>query len=353
MAEKTEKASPKKLKDARKKGQVAQSQDFPAAFTYIAAISLTIGLAGFLFDQLASFMYQMLKNAPLLDVPSVAGGILKQMINIILICSLPIAGLVALLGVLVGFLIVGPNFATEVFKPDFKKFNPVENLKQKFKMKTVVELIKSILKIMGAAILIYFAVKGSVGDLVATAGLPPAASAQIFKAILLKVVIWTGIYFILIAVGDLLYQKQRFAKDMKMEKFEVKQEYKDLEGNPEIKSKRRQLAQEIAYEEGGTSSVRRAKAIVTNPHDVAVAIGYEPEKYAAPWIIAKGTDRNANAIIAVAEKYNIPIMRNVPLAHQLLDEGEVNKFIPESTYEAIGEILLYIEALKAKESELG
>lgn len=350
MAEKTEKATPKKLKDARKKGQVAQSQDFPAAFTYIAAITLTLGLAGFLSNQLGAFLYDMLKNAPLMDVPTRAPFILKQMIQIILVCSLPIAGLVAVLGTLVGFLVVGPTFAVEVFKPNFKKFNAVENLKQKFKMKTVVDLIKSILKIVGAAILIYFAVKGSVADLIATAGLPPIASAQVFKQILLKVVVWTGIYFILIAVGDLLYQKQRFAKDMKMEKFEVKQEYKDLEGNPEIKGKRRQMAQEIAYDEG-TSSIRRAKAIVTNPEDLAIAIGYDPEKYAAPWIIAKGVGRNASAIIRVAEKYNIPIMRNVPLAHELIDEGEVNKFIPEKTYEAIGDILLYIEALKAREGQ--
>ncbi len=350
LAEKTEKATPKKLRDARKKGQVAQAQDFPAAVTYISAIALTLFFADFLFDQLGSFMYQMLKVAPTIDVVTTAPYCLKEMIKIILMCSMPIAGIVALIGTLVSFLLIGPTFAVEVFKPNFKKFNPIENVKQKFKMKTVVELIKSVLKIFGAAYLIYLAVKGEVGDLVATAGMPPQAAAMIFKKILVKVIIWTGIYFLLIALADFFYQRKNFAKEMKMEKFEVKQEYKDLEGHPEVKSKRRQLAQEIAYEEG-TSSIRKARTIVTNPHDIAIAIGYEPAKYAAPWIIAKGTENKARAIILVAEKYNIPIMRNVPLAHQLLDEGEVNKFIPESTYEAIGEILLYLESLKLKENE--
>jgi type III secretion protein U len=342
MAEKTEKATPKKLKDARKKGQVSQSQDFPAAFTYITAISLVLALSGFIFDRLAAFTYQILKNAPQTDVTKTAPFYLDEMIKLILLCSLPIAGLVAIIGVLVTFLVVGPVFSVEVFKPNFKKFNPVENIKQKFKMKTVIELIKSILKIGGAAFLIYLAVKGMVGDVVATAGMPPIGGAMVFRQIITKVILWTGIFFILIAVIDLFYQKQRFSKDMKMEKFDVKQEYKDLEGNPEIKSKRRQLAQEIAYEDS-TSQIRRAKALVTNPHDIAIAIGYEPEKYAAPWILAKGTESKARAMIAVAEKYNIPIMRNVPLAHELLEEGEVNKFIPEKTYD--------IESLKLKEKQ--
>lgn len=350
MAEKTEKATPKKLRDARKKGQVAQAQDFPAAVTYIVAIALTLFFADFLYTHLGAFMYSMLKVAPTTDVVTTAPYFLKQMIYIILICSMPIAGIVALVGTLVGFLIVGPTFAVEVFKPNFKKFNPIENVKQKFKMKTVVELLKSIFKIFGAAYLIYLAIKGEIGDLVATAGMPPAGGAIIFKKILVKVIIWTGIYFILIAVIDLFYQRKNFAKEMKMEKFEVKQEYKDLEGHPEVKSKRRQLAQEIAYEEG-SSAIRKARTIVTNPHDIAVAIGYEPERYAAPWIIAKGIENKARAMILIAERYNIPVMRNVPLAHQLLEEGEVNKFIPESTYDAIGEILLYLESLKMKETE--
>lgn len=348
MAEKTEKATPKKLKDSRKKGQVAKSQDFPSAFTYIVAIGLTLWSSSFIFKYIGGFLYLTFKTAPTVNVQAMAGHYINEMIYIILITSLPIVGIVAIVGVLVSFLVIGPVFSAEVFKPEFKKFNPVENLKQKFKMRTVVELIKSILKIFGAAVLIYFAVKDTLGDLIATAGLPPIGAAIVFEKILVKVIIWTGIYFILIAIGDLVYQKHDFAKQMKMEKFEVKQEYKDTEGNPEIKGKRRQLAQEIAYDEGNRT-IRRAKAIITNPTHIAVAIGYEPKRYAAPWIIDMGIEKRAEQIIAEAQRYNVPIMRNVPLAHQLYDEGEANKFVPENTYEAIGEILLYVEALKAQE----
>jgi type III secretion protein U len=344
MGEKTEKATPKKLRDARKKGQVAKSQDFPSAMTFVAALSLTLFLSQFLFEKVATFLVACFKNAPTIELNEAAPSILKEMIQVILVASLPVAIFVSIVGILVGFLVVGPCFATEVFKPDIKKFNIVENLKQKFKMKTVIELLKSVFKIAGAALIIYLIAKRHVGEIVMTLTIPPLAGFAIFQSIVYKVVMAVGVYFIVIASADLIYQRLHFAKQMKMEKFEVKQEYKDSEGNPEIKGKRRQLAQEIAYDSGG-GNVRRAKAVVTNPHDIAVAIGYEPDKYNAPWIVDMGTDYQAAAIIRLAEKYGIPIMRNVPLAHQLLDVGEINKFIPESTYEAIGEILLYIESL--------
>lgn len=351
MAEKTEKATPKKLKDARKKGQVAKSQDFPSAITFIAAVALTLYMGGYLYDKLGGFLIELFTIAPKANLEVTAPYYLKQMLYVILEASLPIAALVAFLGIIVTFLVVGPTFAVEVFKPNFKKFNPVDNLKQKFKMKTVVELLKSVFKIFGAGVLLYFSIYHDIKDLVATVALPPAVSILIFKKIIYKVAIWVGVYFIIIAIADLMYQRYNFAKEMKMEKFEVKQEYKDTEGNPEIKGKRRQIAQEIAYDEG-TTQIRRAKAVVTNPHDISIAIGYEPEKYKAPWIIAMGTEKRAVAIIAEAEKYNIPIMRNVPLAHHLLDEGEVNHLIPESTYDAMGEVLLYVMALRAEEGTL-
>ncbi len=350
MAEKSEKATPKKLRDARKKGQVAKSQDFPSAFTFIVALATTFYFASFLFKQMGGFLLEMLKIGPFTDLSKTAPFFLKQMINIILISSLPIAGFVAIVGVIITFFVVGPTFSMEPLKPNIKKFNPVENLKQKFKMKTLIELIKSVLKIFGAALLIYLAVRHNLGDIIATVTFAPQVSALVFEKIMYKVTLWIGIYFILIGVLDLAYQRHNYSKELKMEKFEVKQEYKDTEGNPEIKNKRRQLAQEIAYDEG-TTRMRRAKAVVTNPHDVAVAIGYEPDKYSAPWIVAIGTEMRARAIIAEAEKLGIPIMRNVPLAHELLEEGEENTFVPESTYEAIGEILMYVIALRAQEGE--
>lgn len=342
MAEKSEKATPKKLRDARKKGQVAKSQDFPSAFTFIVAICLTLGFAGSIFQNLSVFFLSLTRLIPTVDMQAQIGALFTYTLQTILQASLPIAGIVAVVGVLVGFLVTGPVFSVEVFKPSFKKFNPVENIKQKFKFKTLFELLKSIMKIVGAAILIWTVVDTSLPDLIQTAALPVLQSALLFNSFLIKVVIRVGIFFIVIAIFDLVYQKRSFAKEMKMEKFEVKQEYKDTEGSPEIKGRRKQIAQEIAYEEGGPSSVKKAKALITNPTHLAVAIGYNPEKYPAPFILAKGMGPVAEQMIIIAEENHVPVMRNVPLAHELFLNGRVFDYIPAETYDAVAEILRVI-----------
>jgi type III secretion protein U len=345
MAEKTEKATPKKLRDARKKGQVAKSQDFPSAVTFIVAIALTLGLSHFIYLQLSGFLVDSFRITNIVDLKSQIGSIMNQAIKVILITTLPIAGAVAIVGVVTTFLLIGPVFSVQVFKPDIKKFNVVQNLKQKFKFKTLFELLKNLFKVGVAAYLIYRIMETAIKDIIQTAAIPLEVTALIFNALLIKVVVQVGIFFIGVAILDLVYQKMAFAKEMKMEKFEVKQEYKDTEGNPEIKGRRRHLAQEIAYDEG-PSATRRAKAVITNPTHVAVAIGYEPEKYAAPFILAKGVDLLAEAIIREATKYNIPIMRNVPLARQLFESGKVLDYIPVETYEAVAEILRLVGAVE-------
>lgn len=351
MAEKSEKATPKKLRDARKKGQVAKSQDFPSAVTFVVAVGLTLGMADIIFKQLAGFMltsFKAMNNAG--DLQVVLKNLIIESFDVILMTSLPIAGIVAIVGVITNFIIIGPVFSLEAMKPSFKKLNPVDNLKQKFKMKTVIELLKSLLKITIAAILIYLVVRLSLVEVIQTAGIPLYHTAVLYGSFLTQVVIHVGIFFLIIAVFDLVYQKHVFAKEMKMEKFEVKQEYKDTEGNPEIKGRRRHIAQEIAYEEG-PAAVRRAKAVITNPNHVAVAVGYEPKKYPAPFILAKGLDIMAEAIIKEADKWGIPIMRDVPLARTLFEMGKVSSYIPPETYEAVAEILRVIGTLDEEEKE--
>lgn len=351
MAEKTEKATPKKLRDARKKGQVAKSKDFPAAFTFIVALSTVVASGGFFYDQLAEFMVGMFKSINSnIDLEHRAGAFLEEAMMRILNTSMPIMLLVTIVGVIVNFLIIGPMFSMESMKPDIKKLNPITNLKNMVKIKTFVELIKSILKIGGAIFLIYTVVQGSLAELVQTASMPLIGSAMIFADFLLKVALRVGIFFIAIAIFDLIFQKQNFAKEMKMEKHEVKQEMKDTEGNPEIKGKRRQVAQEIAYQDGPTS-VNRAKAVVTNPVHIAVAIKYDEDEDVAPLILTMGKGIIAEKIIKYALEYEVPIMRNVELAQQLFDEGSISGYIPEDTYEAVAEILRWLAQIEETKEE--
>ncbi len=344
MAEKTEQATPKKLKDARKKGQVAKSQDFSSAFTFIVSISATLAFTSHLYDQLAGYIISSFKSISNINLQEQAPAILVEALTIIFMTSIPIAFLTTVAGLATSFIIVGPLISFEAMKPDIKKLNPISNLKNLFKMKTLFELIKSILKITGALFLIYTVVWNSIPEIINTASLSVYGIAMVFNDFLVKVLIKVGLFFLAVAIADLVYQKKNFAKEMKMEKFEVKQEYKDTEGDPHIKGKRKQAAQEIAYQEG-PSSIKRSKAIITNPVHIAVALSYSEKTEPAPRILYMGKGVMADQIVKLAVDYNIPIMRNVALAQTLFEKGSLNEYIPEETYEAVAEILRWLEGL--------
>lgn len=346
MAEKTEKATPKKLKDAKKKGQVAKAQDLPSAFTFVASVAAVLALSASIYHQMADFLTATFRSVTESDLSTLIAQLFYKANEVIFVASMPTLMIASIIGVIVTFLAVGPVWAPEVFKFDPKKFNPVDNLKAKFKLKTLVELLKSVLKISIACYLIYDVMYKSIPVLIQTVSMPIIGALLVFHAFLLEVLIKVGLFFIVIAVADFVYQKKSFMNEMKMEKFEVKQEYKNTEGDPHIKSKRRQIAQEIAYQEGPTGGVKRAQAVVTNPTHLAIAIGYEREEDAAPYILAMGKDGIAERIIVLAEKYNIPIIRNIPLAHKLWDEGGLYEYVPEETYKVLAEILRWINSLR-------
>ena len=351
MAEKTEKATPKKLRDARKKGQVAKSQDFPSAFTFVTSIAVVLFTTKHLFQQMGGYLISTFRSiGQTTDIANRMGGYLGQCLMVILECSLPIVVITSLTGVLVLFLIVGPVFSSEVLKMDPKRLNPVTNLKNMFKLKTLIELLKSILKIFGAMLLIYSVIYNSVPEIIATAAMPVLGSAAVFSDFLVKVIIRVGIFFLIIAIFDLAYQKHNFMKEMKMEKFEIKQEYRDTEGDPHMKSRRKQVAQEMAYQEGPISA-RRARAIITNPVHIAVAIEYKEEIEPAPRIVTMGQGLIADQIIRFAQEAQIPIMRNVQLAQTLSQKGKIGDYVPEETYEAIAELLQWLKRLEAGEEE--
>lgn len=351
MGEKTEKATPKKLKDARKKGQVAKSQDFPSVFTFVASVALVLGLSGSLYDSLGGFTVALFSAVTMKNLSEVLSGFMGEGVYLTLTLSLPILGAVSAVGVVIGFLTVGPTFALEVFKPDIKKFDPIQNLKAKFKMKTLIELLKSILKIVVAGYVIYAIMYKSIPVLTTAVNLPMLGALKIFYYFLLEVLIKVGLIFLIIAIADLLYQKQSFANEMKMEKFEVKQEYKNTEGDPHIKGKRKEIAREIAYSDGPQQNVKKAKAVVTNPTHLAIALGYDKELDPCPFILEMGKGPLAELIVKLAQEYNVPIMRNVTLAHQLWEDGEMWAYVPQSTYEAIAEILRWVASLQAEKEE--
>lgn len=346
MGEKTEKATPKKLKDAKKKGQIAKSEDLPHAFTFIASVSIVLFMANYLYHQLTGFIRDTFQAINQPEGQQVIASLFYRANEVVFMSSLPVLLAVAMIGVTVTFLAVGPVFAPEVFKFDIQKFNPITNLKNKFKMKTLVELIKSCLKITIAGYIIYTVMYKSIPVLIHAVSMPISGSLAIFSAFLIEVVAKVGLFFLVVAVADFIYQKRNFANEMKMEKFEVKQEHKNSEGDPQIKGKRRQIAQEIAYSEGPAANIKRSQAVITNPTHLAIAIAYDKELDSAPYIVEMGQDFLAERMIKLAEQYNIPILRNIPLAHKLWEDGEVFEYVPEDTYEALAEVIRWVSALK-------
>ncbi len=346
MAEKTEKATSKKLKDARKKGQVAKSQDFPSAITFVTAIIGTLAASGYIYSQLGSYIIAMFRSVTSdADIGTRAGGFLTQAVMLIFSTSVPLMIVVSFVGVLTNFLVVGPMFSFKAMKFELKRLNPIEGIKNKFKLRTLVELIKSILKITGAALIIYFVIKDSLPRVIATVQMPVIGSALFLDDFLRKVAIRVGLFFFIVALFDLAFQKKDFAKQMMMEKFEVKQEMKDTEGDPMIKNRRKETFREIAYQEGPRAA-RKARAIITNPTHIAVALDYKEENDPVPFILTMGKGAIAEQIIKIAVSNHIPIMRNPPLAQKLFYQGKIAEYIPEDTYQAVAEILKWISSLE-------
>lgn len=346
MGEKTEQASPKKLRDARKKGQVAKSQDLPSAFTFMVSVFTVMGLSSFFYSKISEFLIATFKLIPAENIAESIPNVFSQGLMLIFTVCIPVLAIVAFVGVLINFLSVGPVFAIEAFKPDIKKFNPITNLKAKFKLKTLIELLKSLFKIVVASYIIYSVVYDSIPTLIKAVSLPISGALLVFHAFLMQVVTKVGLFFVVVAIADFIYQKKAFAKEMMMEKFEVKQEYKNSEGDPQIKGKRKEIAREIAYSEGPAGGVKKSKAVVTNPIHLAVALAYDPEMDSAPYITAMGNGLLAERIIKLAKQYDKPILRNVNLAHKLWQRGEMYEYVPEETYEALAEIIKWLTALE-------
>lgn len=347
MAEKTEKATPKKLKDARKKGQIAKAQDMPAAMTFVVSIMGTIAAMGYIYENLTTFILVMFKAAANSgdDATQKIPSYFLVASHLILNTSLPIMAIVCFTGVLVSFLVNGPVFSFEAMKFDLKKLNPVQGIKNKFKLRVLIELLKSVAKITGAAIIIYLVIMATLPKIIASVLMPVIGSGVIIHEFLFTAALRVGIFFVLVALFDLAFQKKNFAKEMKMEKFEIKQEYKDTEGDPMVKGRRREIFREIAYQDGPRMA-RRARAIITNPTHIAVALKYAPPEEAAPIILTMGVGIIAEQIIKIGIENNVPIMRNVDLARELYSKGKISDYIPEETYEAVAEILKWIESLE-------
>jgi flagellar biosynthesis protein FlhB len=347
--EKTEQPTPKRIKESRKKGEIFKSKDIIQALLFMtAAAVLTTGGPAYV-SELADLMKQFFQPAVMRgDMP--LNAMLARMgyaWSKFLVLSAPLLAALVVAGAAGNFMQVKVLFSPDIIKPKFEKLNPLNGFKNVFfSPNTYIELIKNLIKFGVVFWVLYSAIKGSLRDIVPTAGMrldqTAALAARLMSSILFKV----GGVFVILGAADYMIQKKLYMKKIMMSREEVKQEYKEQEGDPHVKHMRKHLFEQLMR--GSVArNVPRATAIVANPTHLAVAIRYEESTMQAPRVTAKGQDAMALKIIEIAREHKVPVIRNIGLAHSLIDL-EVGHDIPEDLYEAVAEVLNFVYQLAAE-----
>jgi len=262
--------------------------------------------------------------------------------------SLPVALAAAIAGGLADFLQVGALFAPRAISPKLEKLNPVEGLKNLFSVKQLVELAKSTFKLSITAVVVYGVVRDAMGLVVATIRGDAGMTLQVMGELLFRVTSRVVLLLTAFAIFDVWWQRRSWMKQQRMSKEDVKKEYKESEGDPHHKAKRKELHHEI-LEGAQLAAVKGADVVITNPDHLAVALAYDRDRDQAPRVVAKGRNLRAEAIRALAREAEVPLLRNVPLAHALV-RVEVNQEIPEALYDAVAEVLNFVQGLRPVEA---
>jgi flagellar biosynthetic protein FlhB len=349
--DKTEQPTPKRISESRKKGQVFKSRDLIQALLFMtAAAVLTAGGPTYvseLRDLLKQFFQPELMRG---DMPMDA--MLSRMgyaWSKFLLLSAPLLVALMVTGVAANFMQVKALFAFEIIKPKFEKLNPLSGFKNIFfSARTYIELIKNLIKFAIILWVLYSAIKGSMRDIIPTAGMHLDETAGLAGSLMSSILYRVGVVFLILGAADYMIQKKLYMKNMMMSKQEVKQEYKEQEGDPHIKHMRKHVMQEMMHQ-SVAHNVPKATAVVANPTHLAVALRYDEASMQAPKVTAKGQDSMALRIIEIAKQNKVPVIHNIGLAHSLFDL-EVGHEIPEDLYEAVAEVLNFVYQLAASES---
>jgi len=349
--EKTEKATPKKRFESRKKGQVAKSQELPSSFLFLFVFASFLALGKYFSSRFDPLFKDFFTNMLLMEVtiPNIMELGTEILIDIVLLLA-PIFILVIIVGVAgnvvqIGFLLTG-----ETMKPKLEKINPISGFKRIFSMRSLVEFLKSILKFTLIGIIVYRFIVGELDTIKSLVYVPLAETFQYIVSVVIRLGITVGALFIVLAILDYMYQKYEHEKSIKMSKQDIKDEYKKMEGDPLIKGKikERQMKMAIARM---MQEVPNADVVITNPTHFAVALKYDPNEMDAPKVIAKGMDHVALKIREVAKEHGVVTMENKLLARALYSQAEIGDFVPADLFQAVAEVLAYVYKLKGKRTK--
>lgn len=352
--EKTEPATAKKLKDARDEGQVAKSKELSAAVDLIALFLVLKIFISYFGENLISVFAVIYNKIP--DVINDSAGGMSifsatTVINNVMLVILKIVAPVFLIGVtcciLINIFQVGWKVTTKPMQPKGSKLNPLKGFQRIFSKDSLFELGKSIAKIALIIYVAYTSIKDHQNDLFLLYEIPLMQVIILTGSIVIDAGLKISIVYLVVGIADWLYQKHKFKEDMKMTKQEVKDEYKNTEGNPEIKGRQRSKMREVSQRRM-MQSLPTADVVITNPTHLSVAIRYVAEENSAPVVIAKGEDYLALKIREIARENHIEIVENKPLARMLYANVDIGAEVPPELYQAVAEVLAFVYSLKNK-----
>lgn len=347
--EKTEKATPKKRQDSRKKGQVLKSQDVTSAIVLLFVFLFLFFAARFMKTRFFDFFVHSFTEFILierLDVNQVMAIYIEVLLQMAIIL-LPIMAMAVIAGITGNLMQFGLLFTMEPLKFDLKKIDPIKGLKRIFSVRALVELMKSILKISFIGSVTTFILWINLEKVLNLAFKKPADTLATVSQLVALMGIVAAFVLLFIAILDYFYQKFDYEKNLRMSKQDIKDEHKTMEGDPLIKSRIKQRQREMAMRRM-MQEVPNADVVITNPTHYAIAIKYDDGEMDAPIIVAKGVDFVAQKIKLIAKEHDIVTVENRPLARALYDEADLGDRIPEHFFKAVAEILAYVYRIQRK-----
>ncbi|MCL2851791.1 MAG: flagellar biosynthesis protein FlhB [Defluviitaleaceae bacterium] len=350
QGEKTEEATHKRKTDARRKGQVANSQEISTAFMLLGAF-FSLGLfASWIIGNITTVFhiaYSNLAMANYVYTNEFMVGYLTFMFSRVILTAAPLLAVALMLGLIANLVQVGWHPTFEPLRPKLSKLNPINNFKNKwFSLQVLVNLFKSLFKFAIIIAILVNLMSNEIGMLLMIPTMSFEDSLLYFGGMIVTLGLQVGALFIFIAMADFAYTRFKHKKDLRMSKFEVKQEHKQQEGDPLIKGRIRQKMREASMRRM-MKDLPTADVIITNPTHYAVAIKYDKEKYGdAPVVVAKGVDFLAKRIKDIGKENGVQIVENVQLARALYQQVEVGKAIPPELYQAVAEILAFVYRIR-------
>ena len=348
--EKTEQATPRKRQKSRQRGQVAKSMDFSSAFVLLGGLSMLLVLgprqAGVMVE-LAQTIFQATSSWEIdrSSFPFYAVHLMKQFLYIVG----PFIGIIGIIALAANLGQVGFLFTLNPLEPKLDKLNPISGFKRILSKKTFVELLKSVFKVAIVAGIAYMTLRSEIHRFIPLADTSPAdiISIEISSAVTLGLRI--GLALLVLGVLDYVFQRSEHERDLKMSKQEVKEEFKQTEGNPQVKGRLRSIQRQAAMRRM-MQDVPEADVVITNPDHVAVALVYDIEEMPAPRIVAKGENWLAQRIKEIAREAEVPVVENPPLARALYKLCKIGETVPLKLYTAVAEVLAYVYNLKKKDN---